>query len=78
MFISAAAPDKQFLGATNGVAQMAISLIRAIAPAMSTSLFALTIEKNLMGGMLVYVIVVALSLVALRVAFLLPRNAVTP
>lgn len=77
MYIIAAAPDQNSLGATNGVAQTVVSVVRAVTPVASTSLFAATIEKHLMGGMLIYWILILFTLVALRIASLLPRNAVT-
>lgn len=77
MYVIAAAPAKKSLGATIGVSQMAASVIRTITPVAATSLFAVTIEKHLMGGVLVYGVFILFSFVALRVALLLPHNAIS-
>ncbi|KAG8945498.1 hypothetical protein FRC04_000783 [Tulasnella sp. 424] len=53
LFITAAA-EKGCLGATNGISQTVISFMRMVGPAAATSLFALTMERNLMGGTFVY------------------------
>ncbi|KAG9084535.1 hypothetical protein FRC07_013614, partial [Ceratobasidium sp. 392] len=42
LFISNAPPDPMSLGATNGLAQTSASIMRAIGPAITTSLFALS------------------------------------
>ncbi|KAH9030867.1 MFS general substrate transporter [Lactarius deliciosus] len=74
MYMSSAAPNKQSLGATNGVAQTVVSIQRAIGPAAATSLFAFSLENNILGGNLVYVVLLALVLVGLGVAVQLPRD----
>ncbi|KAG8904028.1 hypothetical protein FRB99_002370 [Tulasnella sp. 403] len=53
LFITAAA-EKNALGSTNGIAQTAVSFIRMIGPAAATSLFAWTMEGNVMNGRFVY------------------------
>ncbi|KAF8886145.1 major facilitator superfamily domain-containing protein [Infundibulicybe gibba] len=70
----ASSPNKHSLGATNGLAQTSVSLARALGPAMSTSLFALSVEKNLLGGYAVYAILLAISCVAIRLAVRLPEE----
>ncbi|KAH9054522.1 MFS general substrate transporter [Lactarius vividus] len=74
MYISTAAPNKRSLGATNGAAQTMVSIQRAIGPAASTSLFAFSLENNILGGNFVYVVLLALVWVGLGVAVQLPRN----
>jgi len=74
MFITASAPNKRSLGATNGLSQTAVSIARAIGPALSTSLFSYSVEKNLLGGYAVYVIFATLSCFALRLAVCLPEK----
>lgn len=74
MYIAAAAPNKQSLGATNGIAQLAASILRAIGPAMSTSLFAASVENNWLGGNAVYVFLVALSVLCFWVLRRLPTE----
>ncbi|KAH8985275.1 MFS general substrate transporter [Lactarius akahatsu] len=74
MYISSAAPNKRSLGATNGAAQMMVSIQRAIGPAAATSLFAFSLENSIFGGNLVYVVLLALVWVGLGVAVQLPRG----
>lgn len=71
MFVTASAP-KSSRGSVNGVSQTLVALARAIGPAMSTSLFSLSVQHNLLGGYLVYVIFVVLSGLALVLAHRLP------
>ncbi|KAI0671692.1 MFS general substrate transporter [Trametes maxima] len=73
MFVTSAAPDKNSLGATNGLAQLAASIVRAIGPAGSTSLFALSLDQNWLGGNAVYVIFAILSCMFMLVGLPLPR-----
>ena len=74
MYITASAPNKRSLGATNGLAQTTVSMARAIGPALSTSLFSYSVEKNLLGGFAVYVIFAMFSCFALGLATCLPEK----
>ena len=74
MFITASAPNKRSLGATNGLSQMTVSIARAIGPALSTSLFSFSVENNIFGGFGVYVVFSILSVLALRLATRLPSK----
>ncbi|KAF9513234.1 hypothetical protein BS47DRAFT_1459060 [Hydnum rufescens UP504] len=49
ILVTKASPSRSCLGAVNGCAQTAASLMRAIGPASTTALFAVSVEKNLMG-----------------------------
>jgi len=69
MYVSSAAP-KGMLGATNGLAQMVVSVQRAIAPAITASLFSFSLERNIMGG---YGVFYALSLCTLGAIWLASR-----
>ncbi|KAJ7110829.1 major facilitator superfamily domain-containing protein [Mycena crocata] len=71
MFITASAP-KSSRGSANGLAQTSVAIARAIGPAMSTSLFSLSVQHNLLGGYLVYLIFFVLSGFALVLAGRLP------
>ncbi|KAH7345488.1 major facilitator superfamily domain-containing protein [Rhizoctonia solani] len=55
------APSKASLGTLNGVSQTIISITRAIGPATATSLFSLSIRKNILGGNFVYAILLGMS-----------------
>ncbi|KAF8902180.1 major facilitator superfamily domain-containing protein [Mucidula mucida] len=74
MFITASAPNKASLGATNGLSQTVVSITRAIGPAFATSLFSLSVEKNILGGYGVYALFFILSILALFLAVQLPME----
>jgi len=74
IFIAAASPSRETLGATNGLSQMTVSLMRAIGPAVANSLFSITMEKKYLGGYLVYYVLVAIVCGSMMVASLLPRK----
>ncbi|KAJ7359951.1 hypothetical protein DFH08DRAFT_953042 [Mycena albidolilacea] len=50
IYISAAAPNRASLGATNGLCQLTVSLFRAVGPALANSLFSLSMEKGYLHG----------------------------
>ena len=72
IFITGAAVNKKSIGATNGIGQLAASVVRAIAPAGATSLFALSLDHNWLGGHGVYAIFTALSCLCMLVGVPLP------
>lgn len=74
MLVTASAPNKRSLGATNGLSQTTVSMARAIGPALSTSLYSFSIEYNILGGYAVYAILATLSVGALLLSQQLPRN----
>jgi hypothetical protein len=75
VYISSAAPNKRSLGATNGIAQMMVSIQRTIGPATAASLFAFSLDNNILGGNLVYLVMLAIVCVGLSVAVQLPKSA---
>ncbi len=44
MYINSAAASRRTLGATNGLAQMSVSVMRAVGPAVASSLLSLSLE----------------------------------
>ncbi len=74
IFITASSPNKASLGSVNGIAQMLVSIMRAVGPAAANSLFSLSIDQDhhYMGGYFVYVALSALVCAALWVATFLP------
>ena len=72
IFITSSTPNPHSLGATNGLAQTTVSIARAIGPALSTSLFSFSLEKNILGGFGVYVALATLSVFAVYLATRLP------
>ena len=79
IFIAAAAPNKASLGTTNGLAQLSVSIVRAVGPALASSLYSLSIDKDhhYMNGGLVYYVTVAMSLGAIWAGLLLPKHPFT-
>ncbi|RDB21308.1 Efflux pump azaL [Hypsizygus marmoreus] len=59
ILVKESAPSPSSLGSTNGLVQFAMCLARAFAPAFVSSAFALSTERNLLGGHLWVVIMVA-------------------
>lgn len=53
---------------------MTVSIMRAIGPAVANSLFSLSIDKNYLGGYLVYYVLVAVVCTSVFVGSLLPRH----
>jgi len=75
MFLSSASPDRQSFGAVYGLGQVSASMFRAIGPAPATSLFALSVEWNLLHGYAVFVVLGSLACLATYMAsVLLPRD----
>ncbi|RXW25538.1 hypothetical protein EST38_g331 [Candolleomyces aberdarensis] len=74
IFITAASPNRASLGATNGLCQMTVSVMRAIGPAAANSLFSISIEKGLLGGWLVYYVLLATTFVTIFVGTFLPQK----
>ncbi|KAF9468193.1 member of major facilitator superfamily multidrug-resistance, DHA1 sub-family [Collybia nuda] len=74
IFIAAASPNRAMLGATNGLSQMTVSIMRAIGPAVANSLFSLSIEKNYLNGYLVYYVLLAVVCVSVFIGSLLPQR----
>ncbi|KAI0774849.1 MFS general substrate transporter [Trametes elegans] len=74
LYISTSAVSNRSLGATNGLAQFIASVVRAVGPAASTSLFAISLERNWMGGYGVYAILISMTVALFSVSTLLPRT----
>jgi len=78
MYVSSSAPSRRSLGATNGLAQTMVSIQRTVAPAAAASLFAFSLNNNVMGGNFTYVVLTALVCVGLCIAVQLPKNTWKP
>ena len=74
MYISSATPNKRSLGATNGIAQMMASIQCTIGPAASASLFAFSLDTNILGGNFAYVVLLSIVWVGVGVALQLPED----
>jgi hypothetical protein len=67
------APSKEYLGATNGLAQALGSVTRGLGPSIASSLFSLSLERQILGGNMVYVALSGLTLVGMSLASRLPK-----
>ncbi|KAI9454533.1 MFS general substrate transporter [Lactarius psammicola] len=74
IYISAASPNRASLGATNGLAQLLVSIMRAIGPVAATSLFSLSLAEGYLGGGMVYIVLLGISMVSIAFAIALPRQ----
>ncbi|KAG2110676.1 major facilitator superfamily domain-containing protein [Suillus discolor] len=74
MYINASAPNRASIGATNGLAQTVVSVIRAVGPAVANSAYSLSIEKQLLGGNMVYWLMAGMVCIAIGVGSALPKR----
>ncbi|KAM6504175.1 Major facilitator superfamily domain containing protein [Amanita muscaria] len=74
IYVTTSSPSKSSLGATNGVAQTMVSFARAIGPGLATSLFALSLQHNLLGGYAVYAVIFLFSCISLLLVVRLPPH----
>ncbi|KAG1905235.1 major facilitator superfamily domain-containing protein [Suillus fuscotomentosus] len=73
IYIAAASPNQASLGATNGIAQLGVSIVRTIGPASATSTFSLSI-RNPHHAWIVYYYLIALVCMGICTSLLLPRQ----
>ncbi|CAK5270741.1 unnamed protein product [Mycena citricolor] len=74
LFVVEASPNPASIGSVNGLAQMASTTFRSVAPSVSSSLFALSIERGWLGGYLVYPVLIFLAMIAARCTLMLPKK----
>ena len=72
IFVSQASPSQSALGKTFGLGQTVHSIVAAVAPAIATSLVAASLQHNLLGGTLGYLILAGVGVVGLGLNSLLP------
>lgn len=68
------APTKAALASTNSISQIVACAIRSLAPSLASSFYAISLERNLVGGRLVYLVLMGIILIAIRAAFMLPKR----
>ncbi len=56
------------------MAQLLVSIMRTIGPAVATSLFSLSLAEGHMAGGMVYIVLLMISLAAVTFATTLPRQ----
>ncbi|KAI6110539.1 MFS general substrate transporter [Pisolithus croceorrhizus] len=74
MYITTSAPGRRSLGAINGIAQTTASIVRAIGPASATSMFAYSLQHELLGGYAVYLVMIAFTVATMKLASALPEE----
>ncbi|KAG5643880.1 hypothetical protein DXG03_009510 [Asterophora parasitica] len=80
MYIAASAPSRSSLGATNGLAQLTASSVRALAPSTASSLFSFSLElaasgkADSIGRHLVYIVLCSITAVSLWWSCRLPES----
>jgi len=62
------------IGSINGIVQLAGCAMRTFAPSFATSLFSFSIEKQVFGGHLVYVVVYTIVICGIGFSRLLPDS----
>jgi len=72
IFLSHTALTPSALGRTHGLGQTVAAVTATIAPATVTSLIALSLQHNLLGGALGYLLLAGMGIVALGLTSLLP------
>ena len=77
LYISSATPNKHSLGTLNGLAQTVASVQRTFGPAAADSLFAFSVTNNILGGNLVYFVLLVVVCIGLWVAAKLPKHSWT-
>ncbi|KZT32312.1 MFS general substrate transporter [Sistotremastrum suecicum HHB10207 ss-3] len=73
IFLTSAAPTRDSIGSTVGLGQTFAAISRSIGPSLAGALFAVSIEKSILGGDFVYLVLVCIVLVSLVGTLYLPR-----
>jgi len=74
LLIVEAAGGREYVTSANSIGQMVANFSRATAPVIASSLYAVSVGKDLLGGYLVWVVQLAVLFIALRVTFMLPKT----
>ncbi|KAJ7034582.1 major facilitator superfamily multidrug-resistance, DHA1 sub-family [Mycena alexandri] len=78
LYIVNSSPRPAALSSTNSIAQMVSTILRALAPFVASALFAVSLELNLVGGYMVYILLLGVVAAGIFSSFLLaghPKNA---
>ncbi|KAL4078833.1 major facilitator superfamily domain-containing protein [Scleroderma yunnanense] len=74
VYVNGAAPNRASIGATNGLAQLLVSIVRAVGPWAVNSAFALGIQQHVMGGHFAYWVIVGMTAISLVIGVALPER----
>ncbi|EGN96080.1 hypothetical protein SERLA73DRAFT_185613 [Serpula lacrymans var. lacrymans S7.3] len=69
------APNAASLGQTNGIVQFAMCFARSFAPFLVSSLFALSIDNNLLGGYLWVVIMIVVAFLGSSISYRISKHS---
>ncbi|WVR03166.1 hypothetical protein IAU60_000156 [Kwoniella sp. DSM 27419] len=69
-----AAPNRRSLGAINGLSQAVSSLMRAIGPGSASALFALSVDRQVLHGQMIWLVLGLLSLISTGMAMVLKSD----
>ncbi|KAJ7627078.1 MFS general substrate transporter, partial [Roridomyces roridus] len=74
IYIVHSSPRPAALSSTNAVAQMISTITRALAPFIASALFAVSLEWNLAGGYMVYIVLLGVVAAGMGSSFLLAED----
>ncbi|KAF8668081.1 mfs general substrate transporter [Rhizoctonia solani] len=74
LLVNRSAPNRRSLGVVNGLAQMVASASRALGPAAATTLFAISVQKDLLGGSLVWFVLATIGILGVMAACQIPSD----
>ncbi|KAJ6572275.1 major facilitator superfamily multidrug-resistance, DHA1 sub-family [Mycena capillaripes] len=74
LYIVNSAPRPAALSSTNSIAQMVSTILRALAPFIASALFAVSLQLNLAGGYLVYILLLGVVAAGICSSFLLASD----
>ncbi|CAE6442456.1 unnamed protein product [Rhizoctonia solani] len=74
LLVTRSAPCRRALGTVNGLAQMVASASRAVGPATATSLFAISVKSGVLGGNLVWLVLLIVALLGVLATCYIPKD----
>ncbi|KAJ7908640.1 major facilitator superfamily domain-containing protein [Mycena leptocephala] len=77
LYIVHSSPRPSALSATNSVAQMVSTILRSLAPFIASALFAVSLDLNLAGGYMVYIVLLIVIAAGICSSFLLASDPKT-
>ncbi|KAF8634140.1 hypothetical protein AX15_001045 [Amanita polypyramis BW_CC] len=74
VMIQGVTPSNSALGTMNGMGQCVASVARSLAPSMTSSLYAVSLQRHLIGGHAVYYVLLGFVACGIRLSFTLPKK----
>ena len=74
IFITDSAPSQSALGSVNGLAQAVACVSRSLAPSAASSLFAISLQLNWLGGDAVFYVLMGIVVCGIRIGLMLPKT----